>query len=198
MDAGLASTFLFLYPLEVALIMAGFFKEKISLVVVISIFISLAGIALLSHGNNGVSLSAFGLLLIFISSLSYAVYIVVVNRANLQMGSVKLTFYSILFCLMCLPVYADTLGSGLPSLPSTLSQWEWGSMLGLVPTVLSLVLMAKAVKMVGSTPTAVMGALEPLTAVVIGVAFFGEVLTTRLVVGIALILGSVVLIAVKK
>ena len=71
-------------------------------------------------------------------------------------------------------------------------------MLGLVPTVLSLIFMVKAVKIIGSTPTAILGALEPVTAVTIGVLVFGEVLTGRLIAGILLILGSTVLIALKK
>ena len=58
--------------------------------------------------------------------------------------------------------------------------------------------MVKAVKIIGSTPTAILGALEPVTAVAIGVNVFGEALTTRLIAGIILILGSVMLVAVKK
>ena len=71
-------------------------------------------------------------------------------------------------------------------------------MLGLVPTVLSLIFMVKAVKIIGSTPTAILGALEPVTAVAIGVLVFGEILTGRLSAGIVLILRSTVLITVKK
>lgn len=63
-----------------------------------------------------------------------------------------------------------------------------------MPTVLSLVLMAIAVKDIGSTPTAILGALEPITAVAIGCFCFGESFTTRLAVGIALILTAVLLI----
>jgi drug/metabolite transporter (DMT)-like permease len=64
--------------------------------------------------------------------------------------------------------------------------------------VLSLIFMVKAVKIIGSTPTAILGALEPVTAVAIGVLVFGEILTGRLVAGILLILGSTVLIAAKR
>ena len=58
--------------------------------------------------------------------------------------------------------------------------------------------MVKAVKIIGSTPTAILGALEPVTAVAIGVLVFGEILTGRLIAGILLILGSTVLIAAKR
>lgn len=199
MDAGLASTLLFLYPLEVAVIMGLCFKEKLSAKTAISIIISLAGLALLYRGGEGgVALSTIGLLLVFVSSLSYAIYIVVVNRARFLTSSIKITFYVVTFCLFFMLLYAVLFGSGLPPVPATAGQWGWALMLGFVPTYLSLVLMAKAIKIVGSTPTAITGALEPLTAVVIGVCMFGEAMSIRLAAGIALILGSVVLLAVKK
>ena len=198
MDAGLASTLLFLYPLEVSVLMAIFFKEKIKLWTVVSIVVSMAGIARLCRGGDGVALSTVGLALVFASSISYAVYMVMANRINLQMGSVKMTFYAICFCMSFLLLYSVTLGSGLPPVLTEATSWGWGFMLGLVPTVLSLIFMVKAVKSIGSTPTAILGALEPVTAVSIGVLVFGEILTSRLIAGIILILGSVVLIAVKK
>ena len=198
MDAGLASTLLFLYPLEVSVLMAIFFKEKIKAWTVVSIAVSMSGVALLYRGDDGVPLSTAGLVLVFASSLSYAIYMVMANRINLQMGSVKMTFYAICFCLVFLLLYSVTFGSGLPPLFTQASSWGWGFMLGLVPTVLSLIFMVKAVKIIGSTPTAILGALEPVTAVAIGVLVFGEILTGRLVAGIILILGSVVLIAAKR
>ena len=198
MDAGLASTLLFLYPLEVSVLMAVLFKEKIKRWTVISIAVSMSGVALLYRGGDGVPLSTAGLALVFASSLSYAIYMVMANRINLQMGAVKMTFYAICFCLVFLLLYSVTLGSGLPPLFTQANSWGWGFMLGLVPTVLSLIFMVKAVKIIGSTPTAILGALEPMTAVTIGVTVFGEILTGRLIAGILLILGSTVLIALKK
>ncbi len=198
MDAGLASTLLFLYPLEVSVLMAIFFKEKIKAWTVVSIAVSMSGVAFLYRGGDGVPLSTAGLVLVFASSLSYAIYMVMANRINLQMGSVKMTFYAICFCLVFLLLYSVTFGSGLPPLFTQASSWGWGFMLGLVPTVLSLIFMVKAVKIIGSTPTAILGTLEPVTAVAIGVLVFGEILTGRLIAGIILILGSVVLIAAKR
>lgn len=198
MDAGLASTLLFLYPLEVSVLMAVFFKEKIKTWTIVSIAISMAGVVLLYRGGDGVPLSTVGLMLVFVSSISYAIYMVMANRIKLQMGSVKMTFYAICFCLVFLLLYSVTLGSGLPPVFTQASSWGWGFMLGLVPTVLSLIFMVKAVKIIGSTPTAILGALEPVTAVTIGVLVFGEILTGRLIAGILLILGATVLIAAKR
>lgn len=46
MDAGIASTILFVYPVMVAIIMGAFFKEKISAITIFSILLALSGIAL--------------------------------------------------------------------------------------------------------------------------------------------------------
>ena len=196
MDAGIASTLLFVYPVMVAVIMAIFFRERISLVTVLSISLALCGIALLYRGEGGAVLNTAGVVLVMASSLSYALYIVVVNRASLNMSSVKLTFYVLLFGVAAIVLYSPDQPLQLLSTPS---MWGgWAAMLALIPTVVSLVLMTVAVHAIGSTPTAVMGALEPLTAVVIGVTIFGELFTARLAAGIGLILLAVTLIVAGK
>ena len=204
MDAGIASTLLFVYPVMVAVIMAIFFRERISLVTVLSISLALCGIALLYRGEGGAVLNTAGVVLVMASSLSYALYIVVVNRASLNMSSVKLTFYVLLFGVAAIVLYSLCCPDQPLQLLSTPSMWGggggggWAAMLALIPTVVSLVLMTVAVHAIGSTPTAVMGALEPLTAVVIGVTIFGELFTARLAAGIGLILLAVTLIVAGK
>ena len=106
MDAGIASTLLFVYPVMVAVIMAIFFRERISLVTVLSISLALCGIALLYRGEGGAVLNTAGVVLVMASSLSYALYIVVVNRASLNMSSVKLTFYVLLFGVAAIVLYS--------------------------------------------------------------------------------------------
>ena len=194
MDAGIASTILFVYPVMVAVIMATCFREKVTASTVTAIILALAGIGLLYRGDAGASLSGMGVLLVMVSSLTYAVYIVVVNQSSIRMSSLKLTFY----VLLCLLAYSFTSPDLHLMLPPSPRAWFFACWLGLVPTVLSLVLMTVAVHEVGATPTAIMGALEPLTAVAIGVMVFGESLTPRLAVGIILILSAVLLIVLGK
>ena len=198
MDAGIASTILFVYPVMVAVIMATFFREKVTASTVTSIILALTGIGLLYSGDAGVALSGIGVLLVMVSSLTYAVYIVIVNQSSIRMSTMKLTFYVLLICMTCLLAYSFTSPDLHLMLPPSPRAWFFACWLGLVPTVLSLVLMAIAVHEIGATPTAIMGALEPLTAVAIGVMVFGEALTFRLAVGIVLILSAVLLIVLGK
>ena len=81
MDAGIASTLLFVYPLMVAVIMAVFFRERLAPVTVLCIVMALGGIAMLFKGSDGATLSIAGTVLVMASSLTYAGYIVAVNRA---------------------------------------------------------------------------------------------------------------------
>ena len=193
MDVGIASTLLFVYPVMVAVIMATLFHEKVTAATVVAILLSLAGIALLNQTDNGTSLSLWGVTLVMLSSLTYAIYIVVVNKSSLRMSSVKLTFYVLLFGLFTIYGYTLAMGETVQLLV-TPKQWMYAAQLALMPTVLSLVLMVIAVHDIGSTPTAIMGAIEPITAVAIGVLVFGENFTPRLALGIVLILTAVLLI----
>lgn len=193
MDVGIASTLLFIYPVMVAVIMATLFKEKVTAATVVSIILALAGIALLNHTSDGAALSALGVWLVMISSLTYAVYIVVVNKSQLRLSSIKLTFYVLLFGGFAILGLTVGMGESVQWL-TTPTQWIYALQLAVMPTVLSLVLMVIAVHDIGSTPTAIMGALEPLTAVAIGVLIFGENFTPRLAIGIVLILTAVLLI----
>ena len=195
MDAGVASTLLFVYPVMVAIIMAIFFKERITFVTVLSILLSLSGIALLYRGGDGGVLDTTGVLFVMLSSLTYALYIVIVNKSSLRMSSLKLTFYVLLVGVLLITscsFFGD--GEARIQILTTPSMWLHASILAVFPTIVSLLLMVVAVHEIGSTPTAVIGALEPLTAVMLGVTLFGEELTLRLSVGITLILSAVILI----
>lgn len=195
MDAGVASTLLFVYPVMVAVMMALFFKERITYVTVFSIIMALSGIALLYRGGDGTALSTTGVLFVMASSLTYALYIIIVNKSSLRMSSVKLTFYVIMFGLAL--IIANSVFGGEEAklqMLATPHMWIHAMILAVFPTVVSLLLMIIAVHDIGSTPTAVMGALEPVTAVVIGVSLFGEQFTSRMAAGIVLILSAVLLI----
>lgn len=193
MDAGIASTLLFVYPVLVALIMAAVFKEKLTFCTGACILLALGGIALLYKTADGSSLSLTGTLLVLASALSYAIYIVGVNSTTLKnVATLKVTFYVLLFGLSLFLVRLD-FGRSI-YLPN--AWYLWGNLLALAvfPTAISFLCTTSAIQYIGSTPTAILGALEPVTAVFFGVAVFGEVLTPRIACGIVLIILAVTFI----
>ena len=193
MDAGIASTLLFVYPVLVALIMALVFKEKLTMQTGLCIVLALVGIALLYRSGDGTTLSLTGTVLVLVSALAYAIYIVGVNQTALKsVATLKVTFYVVLFGLSLFLVRLD-FGRDV-CLPD---RWySWGNLLALAvfPTAISFLCTTSAIQYIGSTPTAILGALEPVTAVFFGVTVFGEALTPRIVCGIVMIILAVTFI----
>lgn len=197
MDAGIASTILFIYPVMVAVLMGLFFKERLSWSTIGSLMLTLIGIGLLYKGKNGQPLSTVGIVLVLLSSLAYAIYIIGVNRSSLrQMSGLKLTFYALLFGSSIYLVRLH-LGTDLQPIPSA-DLWACAIALAIFPTVISLLFTTLSAHHIGSTPTAILGALEPVTALFFGVLLFNEQLTLRILLGIFTILSGVSLIVLKK
>ena len=175
MEAGIASTILFVYPIMVAVIMAAIYHEKLTLQTILCIIMALGGIILLyDGGEEGATLSLTGTLPIF-----------------KHMPTLKVTFYVLLFGVS---VFVARFAAGEELVLPDSGQWYlWGNVLGLavVPTAISFICTTLAVQYIGSTPTAILGALEPATAIVIGVAVFGEQLTGRESFGLFMIIIAV-------
>lgn len=195
MDVGIASTILFVYPIMVAVIMAAVYKEKAGWMTIVCIALATVGIGLLMGNPDGGFVSITGTILVVASALTYAVYIVAVNKTSLaKVATLTVTFYVLLFGLSLFLV--RLLASGQPLFP-TLPDWKlWGCVAGLAifPTALSFGCTNGAIQSIGSTPTAILGAFEPVTAVIIGVFAFGEVLTPHIICGLVMIIVAVILV----
>lgn len=195
MDAGIASTILFVYPIIVALIMTFVFKEKLKKLTVLCIFLALGGISLLYKSEDGTSLDLTGTLLVFVSALTYAIYIVGVNQPTLKnVATLKVTFYVLLFGVF-LFVLRLFCGKNL-SVPDADQWYLWGNLLALAvfPTAISFLCTTSAIQYIGSTSTSILGALEPVTAIFFGVTVFGETLTAREGLGLVMVIIAVTLV----
>lgn len=198
-DVGIASTLLFVYPIMVSLIGRVAFGERLRRRMVVSMVGALVGVALLYNTGGGVTLSTAGTLLAMGSGLAYAVYIVGVNRSVLrEMPSLKLTFYVLVFGISFFLVRV-LVGGELP-MPRAEHWWAWGYVLGIAvfPTAISFLCTTAAIHAIGSSPTAILGALEPVTGVVVGVCLFGEQLTPMIALGMTIIIASVTVIIARK
>ena len=197
-EAGVACTILFIYPVFVAIIMALFFKEKITKTTVVSILFTSIGIGLLYHGKTGTTLNLNGVASVLLSALLYALYIVGAKniKAVQHVNRAKMSFYVMLFGLLVY-ILNLKLGTELQILNKPVL-WLYTIALAIFPTIISLETLTVSIKLVGSTTTAILGALEPLTAIFFGVVFFHEQLTLRIIAGISFVLTGVILVITRK
>lgn len=192
--SGIATTIHFLYPVVVTLVMILFFKDKVSLPLVIATLMAVSGVWLLSNTGAGGNISLKGLVLVLTTVLTYALYIVGVNKSCVQgMEGLKLTFYVLLIGAVVFGLHLLIKGEVLDPIPD----WNTGIyliLLALIPTLISDFTLILSVQHIGSTKTAVLGCMEPLTAVAMGVLFLNEQLGYWQLAGMFVILSAVSLV----
>lgn len=97
-SSGVATTIHFLYPVVVSLIMFVFYKDKLTMPILLAMAMAVSGVYMLSGGNTpGSSINIKGLMLVLATVIAYAAYIVGMNRSRIaRLDSLKATFYILL------------------------------------------------------------------------------------------------------
>lgn len=194
--SGVATTIHFLYPLAVTLSMSWLFGERTTTTTYIAVVVSLVGVALLAWGDHTQGDFQRGVTLALLTVVTYAAYIVGVMRSSASsIDSLVLTFYVLVIGAGLFFIYAVAT-TGIEYVHRW-SDWRDLIMLALVCTVLSDYTLILAIKRIGSTLTSILGSMEPLTAVVVGVLYFGEQFDSSSVAGLILIITAVVLVIAR-
>ena len=190
--AGLATTIVFLYPVIVALIMV-LLKVYPTWQVWLSILMTFVGVVILSRPSGNMTLNITGLSLAAGSAIAYALYLIVVNRSRRlrTVTSLVLTFYALLIGSVVFLIHSVISGG---EFMAGLDGWYcWINLicLAVFPTLVSLLTLAMATRIIGPTRTSVLGVFEPVTAIAVGTIFFGESLTLNIIIGVIITLVAV-------
>ena len=190
--AGLATTIVFLYPVIVALIMV-LLKVYPTWQVWLSILMTFVGVVILSRPSGHMTLNITGLSLAAGSAIAYALYLIVVNRSRRlrTVTSLVLTFYALLIGSVVFLIHSAISGG---EFMAGLDGWYcWMNLicLAVFPTLVSLLTLAMATRIIGPTRTSVLGVFEPVTAIAVGTIFFGESLTLNIIIGVIITLVAV-------
>ena len=199
--SGIATTMHFLYPVFVTAVMIMFFGEKITLLKILSVAMAFGGVFFLSGASfeKGISLNPLGLLFVLVTIFTYGSYIIGVNNIKCiaAMNGMKLTFYVLAFSCLLFMGNIIVKGGEFQQLES-FHQW-WNILaLAFVPTLISDLTLVYAIQIIGSTITAILGCMEPLTAVLVGITVFGEKLNTSQAIGIVLVFIAVYLVILTR
>lgn len=194
--SGIATTIHFLYPLAVTLTMSWLFGEKTTATTYIAVVVSLVGVGLLAWGNHTEGDFHKGVTLSLLTVISYAAYIIGIMRSRAStIDSLVLTFYVLVIGATLFFIYALST-TGIEAIHHW-SDWRDLVMLALICTVLSDYTLILAIKRIGSTLTSILGSMEPLTAVIVGVVYFGEHFDSSSVAGLILIIVAVILVIAR-
>lgn len=160
---------------------------------------SIVGAVLLSLGNVDFSHgdTTLGIVSATVSVVAYGGYIVGVRRSRaVEIDSTVLTC-----CVMAfgaLFFIAGGLLTGGVRLEADPHTWLYILGVAIPATAVSNMALVQAIKSIGPTLTSIFGAMEPLTAVVIGVWVFAELFTAKGAAGILLIVAAVSVVVLRS
>ena len=198
LSSGIATALVYTDPILCALIGLAFLGDKFSIKLTSSILLASLGVMMMTGVFSGDgTFSMIGLLLGLASGLAYGIYLILVPRLKVKhIASLKLTFYVFFTGMWLLIAYSLMTNGGVEEVPDS-SCWLDLALLGLIPTAISNICVTVSLKLIDSTIVAILGAFEPLTAMVVGVVILGEPLGFIGVVGGMLILVAVAILTIN-
>ena len=199
--SGVATTINLMYPVIGLLCMMLFHGEEKSFINLGAIGLSIAGVYLLASGD-GLRIdggnTTLGLVCSIISAVSFAAYYILIKRLRAdKIEVVKFTTWIMMLSALYF-ITAGLISHGKITIVTNGKLWLYILGLGLWATMVSNFTGVKAVRRIGPTLTSILGALQPLTAVALGVLFLDEHLGFKTITGMILIMISVMLVVTHQ
>ena len=198
--AGVGRLILFLYPTLVLVLSFLFLARRPSQRELTALAVTYAGVALVlssqASGSQG-RLFLLGASLVFGSALFYAIYLVAGSQLIRRVGSMRFTAYSM--AVATLPAVAQFFVLEPVSalhLPGKI--WFYAITLATVSTVLPLFLQAEALRRIGPSEFALIGALGPVSVAITSALGLDEPFTWVQAMGGLLVIAGVLVVSLKR
>ncbi|MBI2731561.1 MAG: DMT family transporter [Sphingobacteriales bacterium] len=201
-SAGLERLILFLYPTFCVLINAFYFRQKVIRIQQLALLLTYSGIAIAYYGEMQVDINnphfILGSLLIFLCSITYAIYIVGSGRVIPQVGVTKFTAYAMLASTT--GVFAHYLLRGDYTLlySAYTGFWTYGLLLAIIATVIPSFMISSGLKQIGSNNVAIISSIGPVSTIIQAHYILGEKVFTEQIIGTVLVIAGVLLIGWKS
>ena len=193
LDTGLVTTVHFMFPAVVAVLSFFILKEKLSKRKLLCLALCIAGIVLILNVKDG-EVSLKGLLIAFVSSVTWSFYIVLLKKFEIKgASSEQIAFYYAIDGTVLTALYIAFAG-GLPTEITPVGVGAVALFNLLIATCGSLFFIL-GVRMTDAQTAAIASTLEPITSIAAGLLFLGETISVRTGIGCALILAAVILLA---
>ncbi|MBR6101183.1 MAG: EamA family transporter [Ruminococcus sp.] len=195
-QASIAVILLYTSPVFIMLLSRLIFKERITLCKLIALAMTFGGCVLVAGLSGDTGLTAFTLMTGFASGLFYGLYTIFGRFALRKYDTLTVTVWTFIFGLIGSLAVGDPVGTvkivcGSPEL------MLWCLGIGVICTVLPYFLYTKGLTGMEPSRAAIFVAVEPMVGAVIGIAVFGESAGVLKLIGMALILGAIVLLGLS-
>lgn len=191
-SASLERLILYLNPTLVMLLGLVLYQRRITARQLLGMAISYAGVVLVFGHEITLqgSGAAWGALLVFLSAISYAIYLVYSGEMVKRLGSLRLVgLATTVACLLCLLqfVLLKPLSAAAVA-PEVL----WLSLLNAtLCTAVPVLMVMMAIERVGASVTAQTGMVGPMSTILMGVVILGEPFTVWVLAGTVLVIAGI-------
>lgn len=188
---GTATSLHFIYPVLVCAVNSLFFKERLNGMTTAAMLIGTLGIFFFLDFRSSAGVA--GIILALLSGLTYAGYIVALDKSGGEYPShFQLPFFNCVIMAVISGGYG--LFTGTLSLNMTAQAWVFAVLISLLTSVGALPLFQLGVKLTGGATAAILSTIEPITSVVLGIVILNETLGFSKALGCAGIFISVILV----
>lgn len=187
---GIATTLHFIYPIVIILVSALIYHEKIPRSALCAVILVTIGIFMFS--DISVKVRKIGIVLSLLSGIFYSFYIIYIDRSGLdRMDCSVLTFYVML--TMSITIFLFGCLTKTVSFDFKPLSWSMALLISLITTLGAMPLLQAGIRYEGSETAGIISAIEPITTVVLGTVFLGEIIGTSQIMGGSLIVFGVLL-----
>ncbi|MDR1965630.1 MAG: DMT family transporter [Synergistaceae bacterium] len=192
---GMATTLHFIYPIAVSFACIVFFREKLSMPMLFALVMCSAGVVLFTGNTSGAS--AKGIAMALASGLTYAFFLVYVDKSELKnMNHFKISFWM----GVMLVLFSGVFGTLTGTLPLNLTMKAWGlaAVLSICKAVVAVTTLQIGIQLSGATTASILSTLEPITSFALGVLILGESFSTAKAMGVICVVIAVITISAQK
>ena len=199
-SASLERMVLYIYPTLVLLISAIAFKQKITKIQYIALALSYIGVAIIFSGKIstvGNSNPLLGAFFVFFAALTYAIFLVGSGQLLPRIGTRRFTAYSMIAAAMAVLLH-NTIANGFDLLKYPLEIYGIVFFMAVFATVLPTFMIAEGIRIIGANNSSIIGAIGPVSTIVLAYFFLGERLYPMQILGTLFVISGVLLITLNK
>jgi len=197
LDASLLSLLLYTFPVMVALAAAALGRERLTRRVVAALAAACAGGVFVLGGAPSGALDPLGTALGLTAAVVYSAYILTSSGVSARLDPLLLSALVVTGAAFTLTVAGVATGDLDPGAVSP-GGYGWLGAIAVVSTVGAITLFFAGLGRVGPTTASIVSTFEPVTAIGLAAAVFGESLSATQLGGAALVLGAVVVLGVGR
>ena len=195
--AGIATVLQYLAPSMIIIYLLMRYGKRPSTGEIISVILALAGTICLM-GNNGFSFESFRSDVVFwglLSAVGVAVYSVSPVRLLATYGTIPIVGFGMLL--------SGLVAAALFQQPHSYATWDVWTVVGcfnvvFLGTIVSFNAYLEGVKRIGAVPGSILSSIEPISAAFFGWALLGNQFNWVGILGMAMIIATVIIIALEK